>query len=108
MEAHALHKQGWKISQIARHLGRDRKTIRAYLNGERQPGVRQRSQPDPFDEIAAYVGQRLTDDPHVLATALFDEVVALGYPRSYQTFTRQLRERRPACPACTSVAQKTA
>lgn len=104
VEAHALHKQGWKISQIARHLGRDRKTVRAYVNGDRQPGVRQRSQPDPFDEVAAYVGQRLVDDPHVLATALFDEVVALGYPRSYQTFTRQLRERRlrPACPACTS------
>lgn len=37
MEAYALHKQGWNISQIARHLGRDRKTIRAYLNGERLP-----------------------------------------------------------------------
>jgi hypothetical protein len=54
--------------------------------------------------VADYIGQRLTDDPHVLATALFDEAVALGYPRSYQTFTRQLRVRRlrPVCPACAS------
>ena len=29
VEASALHKQGWSISAIARHLGRDRKTIRA-------------------------------------------------------------------------------
>jgi hypothetical protein len=54
--------------------------------------------------VADYIGPRLPDDPHVLATALFDEAVALGYPRSYQTFTRQLRPRRlrPVGPACAS------
>ena len=102
VEAHALRKQGWNISQIARHLGRDRKTIRAYLNGEREPGVRVRAETDPFDAIAGYIAQRLGDDPHVGASALFDEAVTLGYPRSYPTFTRQIRDRRlrPACPAC--------
>src|SRR3954452_15500982 len=35
VDAHALHRRGWTISAIARHLGHDRKTIRAYLNGER-------------------------------------------------------------------------
>ena len=103
VEAQALKRQGWTISAIARHLDRDRKTIRAYVNGDRQPGVRAAAGPDPFDDIADYVGQRLVDDPHVLATALFDEVVALGYPRAYATFTRQVRARRPrpSCPACT-------
>lgn len=102
MNASALRQQGWTISAIARHLDRDRKTIRAYLNGDRQPGVRRAAGPDPFDAIADYVAQRLADDPHVLATALFDEVVALGYPRAYATFTRQIRDRRlrPVCPAC--------
>ena len=38
VEAHALRKRGWSISAIARHLGRDRKTVRSYLNGERVPG----------------------------------------------------------------------
>ncbi|WP_262418686.1 helix-turn-helix domain-containing protein [Streptomyces sp. SP2-10] len=38
VDAHALRRQGWTISAIARHLGRDRKTIRAYLNGEITPG----------------------------------------------------------------------
>ena len=47
VEVHALHKMGWSISAIARHVGRDRKTVRAYLSGERQPGVRKRSV-DPF------------------------------------------------------------
>lgn len=40
VEASALYKQGWTISAIARHLGRDRKTVRAYVNGEREPGKR--------------------------------------------------------------------
>jgi transposase len=104
VEAHALFKQGWNISQIARHLGRDRKTIRDYLSGKREPGVRVRSVADPFDEIVGYAAQRLADDPHVWSSALYDEVVALGYPRAYSTFTRQLRQRRlrPACPACSS------
>ena len=38
VEAHALRQRGWSISAIARHLDRDRKTVRAYLNGDRQPG----------------------------------------------------------------------
>ena len=34
----ALHARGWSISAIARHLERDRKTMRAYVRGERTPG----------------------------------------------------------------------
>ena len=40
IDVHALRRQGWTISAIARHLGRDRKTIRDYLGGDRQAGVR--------------------------------------------------------------------
>jgi transposase len=47
VEAAALRAQGWSISAIARHLGRDPKTIRAYLDGQRTPGQRRRSTPDP-------------------------------------------------------------
>ena len=39
VEAHALRKQGWTISAIARHLGRDRKTVRAYLNQDTGTGA---------------------------------------------------------------------
>jgi predicted transcriptional regulator len=35
VKADALREAGWSITAIANHLGRDRKTIRAYLNGER-------------------------------------------------------------------------
>ncbi len=43
VEADALFKRGWKISAIARHLGRDRGTIANYLAGKSQPGVRRSS-----------------------------------------------------------------
>lgn len=39
VEAQALRAQGWPVSAIARHLGRDRKTIRRYLSGQVVPGV---------------------------------------------------------------------
>ena len=102
VEVHALRKRGWSISAIARHLGRDRKTVRAHLSGEHVPGRRRPAEPDPFDTFEAYVRQRLADDPHLWATALFDEVTALGYGQSYPTFVRKIRNRqlRPSCGAC--------
>jgi transposase len=102
IDAHALHRQGWTISAIARHLGRDRKTIRAYLRGDRQPGVRARPAADPFGPFAVYCTARLAEDPHLRATTLFDEVTGLGFDRSYPAFTRQLRARslRPHCEPC--------
>ena len=48
VDAHALHRQGWTISAIARHLGHDRKTIRAYVKGDRVAGQRVSTVPDPF------------------------------------------------------------
>jgi len=105
VEAAALFKRGWKIAAIARHLDRDRGTISAYLEGRSQPGVRRSSAPDVLAPFAAYVGARFADDPHLWASALFDEVVALGYPGAYPSFARQLRLAglRPHCEACSGV-----
>jgi transposase len=105
VEADALFKRGWSISAIARHLERDRKTVRSYLNGEREAGVRRSSGPDPLVPFVAYIKARFGDDPHLWATALFDEVVPLGYRGSYVSFARQLRLAglRPHCEACAGV-----
>jgi len=102
VDAHKLHAKGWTISAIARHLGHDRKTIRAYLSGERVAGVRARSSDDPFDRFVDYVQARLGEDPHLWASTLFDELEAVGFKQSYPTLTRQIRDRglRPACEAC--------
>ena len=54
VEAHALRERGWSVSAIARHLGRDRKTVRAYLSGKREPGRRRPAAPDRFELYEAY------------------------------------------------------
>src|SRR4051794_31745116 len=104
VEAQALHAKGWSISAIAAHTGHDRKTIRAYLTGERRPGERKPARPEGLREFVDYCRQRLADDPHLWLTTLFDEVVALGYTGSYQAFTAAVgkHELRPRCPACTA------
>jgi len=105
VEAHALRERGWTITAIANHLGRDRKTIRAYLSGERAPGARKPA-PDPLAEFVGYVRARFADDPHIPATTLYDELAGLGFDRSYQSFTRILRAGglRPVCPRCVTVS----
>src|SRR5258708_29014645 len=91
VEASALSKRGWSVSAIARHVGRDRKTVRSYLAGERVPGVRASVAPDALAPFEEYIRARLVDDHTIWATALFDEVVELGYPLSYVSFARQVR-----------------
>ena len=104
VDAHALRKRGWSISAIARHLGHDRKTIRAYLNDDRVAGVRAAAGDDRFGAFVDYCRERLVEDPHLWAMTLFDEVVVLGFDQSYATFTRQLRLRslRPHCERCSA------
>lgn len=105
VEAQALRAQGWSISAIPRHLGRDPKTVRAYLSGERTPGVRRTTGEDPFARFEPYVAQRLKDDPHLQLSTLLRELRGLGFASSYQTLTREVRSRslRPHCEACAGV-----
>jgi transposase len=108
LEIHALHKRGWSISAIARHTGKNRRTVRNYLNGVTTPGVRKPAAIDPFEPFIAYVTARLTEDPHLWARTLCDELEDLGYPMSYPTLTRQIRARnlRPACQDCAHAADR--
>lgn len=104
VQAHALKKRGWSIAAIARHLGRDPKTIRAHLRGDREPGVRRRAV-DPFAAFVPYLTQRFKDDAHVRVQVLLRELTPLGFAASYQTLTREIRVRnlRPRCEACAGV-----
>lgn len=109
VEASALKKRGWTIAAIARHLGVSRNTVKAYLRGQREPGHRERTDPDLFAPFAEYLGIRLRDDPHVWGSALYDEARKLGYEQSYVTFARQVRLRglRPVCDRCRSRSRAT-
>lgn len=99
VEIHALARRGWNVSAIARHTGRDRKTVRKYLRG---PGVSREPAPSCIEPFREYLLARFADDAHIDGTVLFREVSGLGFDRSYVTFVRQLRllELRPRCEAC--------
>jgi transposase len=101
VEIHALAKKGWSISAIARHTGRDRKTVRAYLDGRGGRDTR-RERPSCLDPYREFLTQRFLDDPHVTAAVLFDELVEANFDRSYPTLVRELRrlQLRPVCTTC--------
>jgi len=101
VEIHALAARGWSVSAIARHTGRDRKTIRRYLAGE-GGRLRPRRAASCLEPFAGYLAERFAEDPHVPAVALFDELVVAGFDRSYPTLVRELRrsELRPVCLVC--------
>ena len=98
VEIHALARRGWSVSAIARHTGRDRKTVRHYLAGSAPSREPTPSCLEPFRDysIARFV------DAHVDGTVLYREVIERGFERSYVTFVRQLRVLglRPPCEAC--------
>ena len=76
VDIHALRRRGWSISAFARHVGRDRKTVRVYLEGKRQVGQRAPAGEDSFARFVDYAAARLAEDPHLWSTALHDEVVS--------------------------------
>jgi len=100
VEIHALKARGWTVAAIARHTGRDPKTIRKYL--ARPAGARRDRAPSCLEPFRDYLAARLEDDPHVEATVLYRELVDVGLDRSYPTFVRELRrlELRPVCLVC--------
>ena len=107
-QAITLAEQGWNVSAIARRLDHDRKTIRIYLNGHRQPGQR-REQADSFAPFAGYATRRLRDDPHLRAAGLHRELSELGYPGSYSALTRELRNNAipTVCLTCQAKPEDT-
>ncbi len=82
VDATALRRRGRTISAIARHLGRDRKTIRAYLDGGRRPGVRRRAVPDRVSRSRPRCGSGWRRIRTGGGPRLPDGVRKLGYPRS--------------------------
>jgi transposase len=100
VEIHALAARGWTKAAIARHTGRDRKTVAKYL--ARPRGEQRDRAPSCLEPFRGYLEARFEDDPHVEAAVLYRELVAAGFDRSYPTLVRELRrlELRPVCLVC--------
>src|SRR5881275_940837 len=99
VEIYALARRGWSKSAIARHTGRDRKTVAKYLAGN---GPTREPLPSCLEPFRVYLEARFGDDPHVRGSVLFGELVELGFDRSYPTLVREIRELglRPVCDCC--------
>jgi transposase len=82
VEIHALARRGWSVSAIARHTGRDRKTVRRYLAG---PPPSREPAPSCVEPFREYLVPRLVDDAHVDGTVLYRELLGLGFDRSLRT-----------------------
>lgn len=92
-----LHRQGLPVSEIARRVGVDRKTVRKYVDrGLEAPayGPRER-RTAVIDPYASYLRERVATWPGLKGRRLFREIKALGYAGGYSAVTDFLREVRP-------------
>lgn len=100
-EIAALDARGWSVSAIARHTGRDRKTVRRSIAGD----VTRSSRESCLAPISDVLRELLAANPHVPATELYQHARSAGFDRSYVTFARELRRLgiRPRCADCVAV-----
>jgi transposase len=102
-QTHALRKQGYRVKDIAHHLGIGLRTVYTYLSAatfpERQPTIRQQGSGleayKPYLQQQWRLGNRQTK-------ALFQDIQQQGYKGSYPTlarFTQRLRQLEPDTPS---------
>ena len=93
-----LHRQGLSVSAIARQIGIDRKTVRAYITkGLEPPAYKKRLSKEgmvaPFEP---YLRDRLTAFPGLTARRLFREIKERGFAGGYSVVRDRVRDLRPA------------
>src|SRR4051812_50062923 len=104
-----LHRQGLKVSAIARQLGIDRKTVAKYLArgleppayGPRPPRARAT---DPF---VPYLRERLSAYPGLTAVRLWREGKERGFTGAYTAGKRAVAVIRPPPPLPLEVRVET-
>ena len=93
-----LHREGVSVSDIARRVGLDRKTVRKYIARGLEPPVYSPRPPRPLliDGFASYLRERVAAFPELTGRRLWREVRDLGFSGDYTTVTGFLRDVRPA------------
>ena len=93
-----LHRQGLSVSAIARQIGVDRKTVRAYIAKGLEPPAYKKRPPNegmvaPFEP---YLRDPLTAYPGLTARRLFRELKERGFAGGYSVVRDRVRDLRPA------------
>jgi transposase len=95
-----LHRQGVSVSAIARQLGLDRKTVRAYIAKGLEPPTYKRRAPTPSSVAAyePYLRERLAAYPTLTGRRLWRELKDRGFTGCYSVVRDRLRDVRPPRP----------
>ncbi|MFE6848928.1 ISL3 family transposase [Streptomyces sp. NPDC057686] len=91
-DIHQFRERGWTISAIARHLGRDRKTVRHYLTTDFDQilaSARERRPNGHINRFKPYLQQRFRGGA-TNAAALFREIRERGYRGSRVVVTKYI------------------
>ena len=94
---HNFKAEGLNISEIARRLGLDRKTVRKYMRADgNDQSVRQRQgKSSKLDPYKTYLLERLKVYPQLCTTRLLREIRERGYDGGYTILGDYLRTVRP-------------
>ena len=96
-QVHDLHQQGWTMKAIATHVGRNRRTVKKYLQAstfsERQP--RRRRHPTLLGPYKAYLLERWNAGCHS-ALELCREIQSQGFRGQYSVVANYVSRFRPA------------
>ncbi|WP_146038970.1 ISL3 family transposase, partial [Sulfobacillus sp. hq2] len=93
-EIHALASAGYRVAEIARCTGYDRKTIRKYLDAQDAPVTSDRASSPHMLDTCTPLLERLWADGTRTAKAVAAALHDAGHPVSPSTVTRWLRQRR--------------
>jgi transposase len=105
---HEMRKRGMSITRIAQEMGRDRKTIRKWLN-KKEPETYQRNviRPGKLDPFKDYVRRRM-EEGCLNARVIFEEIKAKGYTGGITTLRVFMKPFRPTVINKTTVRFETA
>ena len=98
MMIHELKNEGLSISEIARKLGINRKTVRKYLQCARNDVAAVKRQPraSKLDSYRPYLCARLREHPQLSAKRLLREIRQHGYRGGYSILADYVHTVRPA------------
>jgi len=92
---HQLKQEGHSVSEIARRLNMDRKTVRKKLeSGLEQPAFKSRpAVVSVLDQYKPYLQQKIELHPGLSATRLLRDIVGMGYTGSLKPSLGHFRHR---------------
>jgi transposase len=96
-----LHSKAYSISEIARVIGHDRKTVKNYLNLETAPKFQKRPTiPSKLDQYKPYILKKLKEESPYTAAQLFREIQKMGFDGEMtivKDFVKKVKLNRVPC-----------